>query len=202
MSWWLTHPPDGDLRALLDQELRSARLQRHLASCAACRTRLTALAETARETQLLLAPLRIEVAKSPVPTIHWEEILPVRTTMLRLRPVAVGAAVAALFAATLLVDPMRTTAANWLSIFRTQKIATIETNPKTIENALEGLDQKLSPELVRKLGGVSGPEKLPPMEDTTPAEAAALVSPLLQPAALPAGLPTEPTRWGARRPTT
>jgi hypothetical protein len=202
MSWWLTHPPDGDLRALLDQELRSARLQRHLASCAACRTRLTALAETARETQLLLAPLRIEVAKSPVPTIHWEEILPVRTTMLRLRPVAVGAAVAALFTATLLVDPMRTTAANWLSIFRTQKIATIETNPKTIENALEGLDQKLSPELVRKLGGVSGPEKLPPMEDTTPAEAAALVSPLLQPAALPAGLPTEPTRWGARRPTT
>ena len=202
MSWWLTHPPEGDLRALLDDELRSARLQRHLASCPTCRARLTTLAETARETQLLLRTVRTAVERSPVPQIPWEEILPVQTNRPRLLPIAIGAAVAALFTATLLVDPMRTAAANWLSIFRTQKIATVETDPQAIENAIEGLDQKLSPELVRKLGGVSGPEKLPPMEDTTPAEAAALMAPLLQPARLPAGLPAEPTRWGARRPAT
>lgn len=202
MTWWLTHPPEGDLRAVLDHELRSARLQRHLASCPTCRARLTALARTAQETQLLLSAVRDAVAKSPVPTIPWEEIIPVRTTMPRLRLVAVGAAVLALFTATLLVDPWRAAAANWLSIFRTQKIATIETNPQAIANAIQGLNQKLSPELVRQLAQVSGPERLPDMEDTTPAEAADLMGPLLQPAALPAGLPAEPTRWGARRPAT
>jgi|GEM_PF-2812558 len=202
MSWWLTHPPEGDLRAVLDDELGSARLQRHLASCPTCRARLTVLAETAQETQLLLSAVQGAVAKSPVPTIPWEEILPVKTTMPRLRPVAVGAAVLALFTATLLVDPMRAAASNWLSIFRTQKIAYVETSPKAIANAIEGLEQKLSPELVRKLAQVSGPEELPKMETTTPAAAAELMGPLLQPAIIPGGLPAEPTRWGARRPAT
>jgi hypothetical protein len=202
MSWWLTHPPEGDLRAVLDHELHSARLQRHLAACPTCRARLTTLAATARETQLLLSAVRHSVAESPVPTIPWEEILPVKTTMPRLFPVAVGTAVVALFTATLLVDPLRAAAANWLSIFRTQKIAFVETSPQAIENAMEGLEQKLSPELIRKLGGVSGPEKLPPMETTTPEAATALMEPLLQPAVLPAGLPAEPTRWGARLPAT
>lgn len=202
MSWWLTHPPEGDLRALLDHELESARLQRHLASCPACRARLTELAENAQEAASLLRPLQATVAKSPVPPIHWEEILPVTTTATRWRPVAIGGAVLALFASVLLIDPWRATASNWLSILRTEKIATIETSPQAIANALEGLDQRLSPELVRKLGGVSGPEKLPAMEPTTPEAASELMSPLLQPAVLPAGLPAEPTRWGARRPAT
>jgi hypothetical protein len=186
----------------LDDELRSARLQRHLASCPSCRARLTALAQTARETQLLLGAVRTAAEKSPVPTIRWEEIIPVQTTKPRLLPVAVGGAVLALFTATLLVDPMRAAASNWLSIFRTQKIAYVETNPQAISNAIEGLDQKLSPELIRKLAQVSGPEQLPPMETTTPEVATSLMAPLLQPAVLPAGLPAEPTRWGARRPAT
>lgn len=202
MSWWLTHPTEGDLRAVLDNELRSARLRRHLASCPACRDRLTSLAETARETQLLLGALRTEVAQSPAPTIPWEEILPVKPIMSRVRPVAAGAAVLALFAAILLVDPWRAAAAEWLSIFRTQKIATIETSPEAIANAIQGLDQKLSPDVVRRLAEVSGPEKLPPMVDATPEEAAGLMGPLLQPATLPAGLPAEPTRWGVRRSAT
>lgn len=202
MSWWLTHPPEGDLRAVLDQELRSARIQRHLASCPTCRARLTALARTAQETQQLLSAVRTAAAQSPAPTIPWEEIIPVQRSTPRLFPVAVGAAVAALFAATLFVDPLRAAASNWLSIFRTQKIAYVETNPQAISNAIEGLDQKLSPELIRKLAQVTGPEQLPKMEDTTPAEAARLMEPLLQPATLPAGLPAEPTRWGARRPAT
>lgn len=197
MSWWLTHPPEGDLRAVLDHELHSARLQRHLASCPTCRDRLTQLARSAQATQALLSAVRTAVAQSPVPTIPWEEILPVQSTMLRLRPVAVGAAVAALFTATLLIDPWRATAANWLSIFRTQKIATVETSPQAIEGAIKNLNEKLSPELIRQLARVSGPERLPTMEPTTPAAAADLMGPLLQPAALPAGLPAEPTRWGA-----
>ena len=160
------------------------------------------LTRSARETQLLLSAVQTEVAKSPVPTIHWEEILPVQTTKPRLLPVAVGAAVLALFTATLLVDPLRAAAANMLSIFRTQKIAYIETSPKAIANAIEGLDQKLSPELIRKLAQVNGPDKLPPMETTTPEVATGLMQPLLQPAVLPAGLPAEPTRWGARRSAT
>ena len=123
-------------------------------------------------------------------------------TMPRLFPVAVGAAVLALFTATLLVDPLRVAAANWLSIFRTQKIATIETSPQAIANAIQGLDQKLSPELIRRLAQVSGPEQLPTMETTTPTAAADLMGPLLQPAAIPRGLPAEPTRWGARLPAT
>ena len=202
MSWWLTHPPEGDLRAVLDQELRSARLQRHLASCPACRARMTELASTAQETQRLLSAVQTAVANSPVPTIPWEEILPVQTTMPRLRSIAAVAAVLALFAAMLLVDPLRAAAANWLSIFRTQKIAYVETNPQTIANAIRGLDQKLSPELVRKLAQVSGPERLPRMETTTPEAAAGLMAPLLQPAAIPGGLPAEPTRWGAMLPAT
>ena len=202
MSWWLTHPPEGDLRAVLDHELGSARLQRHLASCPTCRARLTTLARTAQETQLLLSAVRDAVAKSPVPTIPWEEILPVQTTMPRLRPVAVGAAVLALLTATLLVDPWRVAAANWLSIFRTQKIGYVETSPQVIANAIESRDLKLSPELVRRLAQVSGPEKLPPMETTLPSAAADLMGPLLQPAAIPKGLPAEPTRWGAIRPAT
>lgn len=202
MSWWLIHPPEGDLRAVLDHEIRSARLQRHLAACPTCRARLTTLESTARETQLLLSAVRDEAARSPVPTIPWEEILPVQTTMPRMRAVAIGAAVLALFTATLLVDPWRAAAANWLSIFRTQKIATIETNPQVIANAIEGLERKLSPELIRKLAQVSGPEQLPKMETTTPAAAAELMGPLLQPAVIPEGLPAEPTRWGARLPAT
>lgn len=202
MNWWLTHPPDGDLRAVLDHELRSARIQRHLAACPACRARLTALASTARETQLLLETVRSAVDKSPAPTIPWEEIIPVQTTMPRLRFVAVGAAVLALVTATLLVDPWRAAAANWLSIFRTQKIAYVETNPQAIANAIQGLDQKLSPELIRQLAQVTGPEQLPKMEATTPAAAAELMTPLLQPATIPSGLPAEPTRWGARLPAT
>ncbi|HWI66440.1 MAG TPA: hypothetical protein VNT75_31815, partial [Symbiobacteriaceae bacterium] len=202
MSWWLTHPPEGDLRAVLDYELRSARLDRHLASCPTCRARLTALATTAQETQLLLSAVRTSVDKSPVPTIHWEEILPVQRTMPRLFPAAVGGAVVALFAATLLIDPWRATAANWLSVFRTQKIATIETSPKAISNAIEGLEKKLPPELIRKLAQVSGPEQLPKMETTTPEVATGLMAPLLQPAVIPSGLPAEPTRWGARLPAT
>lgn len=202
MSWWLTHPPEGDLRAFLDHELQSPRLQRHLASCSTCRTRLESLSRIAQETRDLLGGLQTSVAKSPAPRIPWEEILPVQTIMPRLRPFAVGGALVALFAAILLVDPWRATAANWLSIFRTKKIAAIEMNQQALANAIGSLDQKLSPELVRKLGGVSGPERLPPMEPTTPSEAAALMGPLLQPAVMPAGLPAEPTRWGARRPAT
>lgn len=202
MSWWLTHPPEGDLRALLDNELRSARLQRHLASCPACRTRLTTLAETAQQTGALLSTMRTAVAKSPVPTIPWKEILPVQTTMPRLRPIAIGGAVLALFASVLFIDPWRATAANWLSIFRTQKITTVETSSQAIESALKTLDQKLSPELVRQLGGMTEPVKLPKMEPTTPEAATALMSPLLQPALLPADLPAEPTRWGAMPPAT
>lgn len=202
MSWWLTHPPEGDLRAVLDHELGSARIQRHLASCPTCRARLTDLAKTAAEAGSLLGALQSAAAKSPVPTIPWEEIIPVQTTMPRLRPIAVGGAVLALFSAILLVDPWRATAANWLSIFRTQKIATIETSPQAIANAIQGLDQKLSPELIRRLAQVSGPERLPTLEPTTPAAAADLMGPLLQPSALPAGLSAEPTRWGAMRPAT
>jgi len=163
---------------------------------------MTVLASTAQETQLLLGAVRTAVAQSPVPTIPWEEILPVKTTMPRLFPIAVGGAVLALFTATLLVDPLRATAANWLSIFRTQKIAYVETSPKAIANAMEGLEQKLSPELIRRLAQVSGPEKLPPMETTTREVATGLMQPLLQPAVLPTGLPAEPTRWGARLPAT
>lgn len=202
MSWWLTHPPEGDLRAVLDNELRSARLQRHLASCPTCRARLQTLSETAQETQLLLSAVRTALAQSPVPTLSWEEILPVQTTMPRLRLVAIAGGVLALFSATLLIDPWRAAAANWLSIFRTQKIAYVETSPQAITNAIEGLDRKLSPELIRKLAQVSGPEQLPKMETTTPAAAAELMEPLLQPAALPKDLPAEPTRWGARRSAT
>lgn len=202
MSWWLTHPPEGDLRAVLDQELRSARLQRHLASCPTCRARLTSLAKTAQETQLLLGAVRTAVETSPAPTIPWEEIIPVQRSMSGLRLAAIGAAIVAIFAATLLVDPLRTAAANWLSVFRTQKIATIETNPQVIANAIQGLEQTLTPEVIRQLAQVSGPEKLPDMVDSTPAEATALMEPLLQPATLPAGLPVEPTRWGVRLPAT
>jgi hypothetical protein len=125
-----------------------------------------------------------------------------QTTMPRLRLAAVGGAVLALFAATLLIDPWRAAAANWLSLFRTQKIATVETNPQAIANAIEGLDQKLSPEVIRQLAQVSGPEHLPRMETTTPEAAAQLMGPLLQPATMPGGLPAEPTRWGARLPAT
>lgn len=202
MSWWLTHPPEGDLRAFLDQELRSGRFERHLASCTTCRARLAALTETAQQTRSLLGALQASVAKSPVPTIPWKEISPVQSSINRLRPVAVGGALVALFTATLLIDPWRATAANWLSIFRTQRIATVETDPRAIANALKGLEQKLSPELVRQLGGVSGPQELPELQTTSPAEAMALMGPLLQPATLPAGLPAEPTRWGAMRPAT
>jgi hypothetical protein len=126
----------------------------------------------------------------------------VKTTMSRLRPIAVAALVLGIFTATLLVDPLRTAAANWLSVFRTQKIALVETDPKVIAGAIEGLDQKLSPELIRQLAQVSGPEGLPDIETTTPEEAAHLMEPLFQPAALPAGLQADPTRWGAMRPVT
>lgn len=202
MSWWLTHPPDGDLRAFLDDELRSARLQRHLASCPACRARLTDLADTARETQLLLSTLQTAAERSPVPTIPWEAIVPMHSTLSRLRPVFVGAAVVALCASILVVDPWRAAAANWLSVFRTQKIAFVETDPKAVAGAIAGMRQKLTPELIRQLAQVSGPEGLPRMEPITPDEAVGLLGPLLQPATIPAGLPAEPTFWAAMRPVT
>jgi hypothetical protein len=123
-------------------------------------------------------------------------------TLSRLRPVAVGGAVLALFTAILLVDPWRAAAATWFSIFRTQKIATVETDPQAIASAIRNLEGRLTPELVRQLAQVSGPQKLPTLEPTTPAAAADLVGPLLQPAAIPRGLPAEPTRWGAMHPAT
>ena len=52
-----THPADGDLRALLDDELPVARrleVEQHAGTCAACRARLAALEAAAQETRALL----------------------------------------------------------------------------------------------------------------------------------------------------
>lgn len=51
------HPPDGDLRALLDGELpaeRRADVEQHARACAGCRDRLASLDAASRETRALL----------------------------------------------------------------------------------------------------------------------------------------------------
>lgn len=79
----LTHPPDGDLRALLDGELPSTHhrtLDEHLAGCATCRARLSALASSAREAAELLdllpntvPELRLQaiVSRARGPRLRW-----------------------------------------------------------------------------------------------------------------------------------
>jgi hypothetical protein len=57
------HPPDGVLRALLDGEASAAarvEVERHLVTCASCRSRLTALEQASAETGRLLTLLAPE----------------------------------------------------------------------------------------------------------------------------------------------
>lgn len=101
-----------------------------------------------------------------------------------------AAAVAAALVVTMSVQPVRALAAQWLSVFRTEKIATVQIDPTQLRPN-EAL-RKLTPELVRKLGRVSGPEQPPHPAPVTLAVAGTIAGPLHQPV-LPAGLPQQPT---------
>ena len=92
------HPADGDLRALLDDELPAARsleVEQHASTCAVCRARLSALDAELQETRALLNLLP---AAEPLPALRIDAIMR-RARRPRLRWGAIAAALA-LFVAT------------------------------------------------------------------------------------------------------
>jgi anti-sigma factor RsiW len=83
------HPADGDLRALLDDELPGAlrlEVERHVATCAACRARLAVLEAAIQETRALF-----DLLPSPEPALRSDAIA-LRARRPRLRWGAIAAA--------------------------------------------------------------------------------------------------------------
>jgi hypothetical protein len=194
--WWLIHPDEGDLRAFLDFELsraRQTRLERHLNHCPACSARLATIASNIAETSARLGPLWLDYASSPIVPLNWEEVIPMRSTKRRILSVAITTSVVALLVTTVAVPSMRAVAADWLSVFRTERIAVVQVDSAELTAALQGAQGSLTPELARQLAHVTGPAQMPAVIPMAQAEAADLVGPLRRPAKLPAGLSPEPS---------
>jgi anti-sigma factor RsiW len=150
MNWpgWF-HPDHGALRASLDDALSppaQQRLSAHLERCSACRQKLTAL-----QSRRLLAQSCLAAADSPVDAqagalrarsrlqqIAQHRSLPIpleEPTMMnklfnrRTRPAWTMAALIAILAVALAFPQVRAAAADFLGLFRVQKIAVVQINP-------------------------------------------------------------------------
>lgn len=115
----------------------------------------------------------------------------------RALPYVAAAAVFVFCVGVIAVPPVRAVAAQWLSVFRTEKIAVVQVGPHNLggsAQALRGLQGRITPELAQQLAHLEGPAQLPQPAPVSTTEAAALVGPLRHLAALPADMPAQPAR--------
>src|SRR5438270_4563752 len=188
------HLSDGILRRIYDEPLAlTASDQAHYDTCAECKTRFQAIANTARATTALLdlpaftpEPVgafrslrariqREEAARPP----RWYERWLVRTTP-RLRPLATPA-IAVLLAATLLTGVAVTGAAQSVfRIFEPHSFAAVQVSPSDFAGSGALLDY----------GPVKWQPEMPKLQEVSDATTAHTLSglPVLLPASLPKGV--------------
>jgi len=148
-------PEEGLLQAYLDGELdvdTAARVAGHLTGCAACRERLLALEELAGSTTAALAPYRRETAATERPLraprmrhLPYRYQHPTKTrrfvNMFQRYKWFAGAAASVLTLAFFLSwAPGRSLAAQFLNIFRMERIQVVEITPEDMAQLTELLD--------------------------------------------------------------
>ena len=147
---------DGILHARIDGQLNepeSMAVERHLADCASCRHKLETLAADAQRVRAALATLEPpaqEVRSDPAfayarfrtqqPAEPRPATLLSRLFATRLRPVWVGAALAAFLIACFSFAPARSWAQRVLAMLRVQKIAVVPVDTAALQGPLSGSD--------------------------------------------------------------
>lgn len=128
-----THLTDGELRAALDGELESARLQ-HLETCAACQARRQQMQIASSETDRLLAFLRLADEPGPAPRVAWARFSqqvsqPKENTMTRTwfyHPIVrFGTAALVLLVLLLAFPTTRALTGQLLNLFRVQQVVVV-----------------------------------------------------------------------------
>ena len=203
-AWWKAHPKPGDLRTFLDGEHPARRhnaILLHLQACPECQTALAAVRADAELAAGAVARLRAAVAAAaPAPgfTTRKEGFPMILPLWRRTLPYTAAAAVVALLVTVVAVPATRTLAAQWLSIFRTERIATVQITDDQLRNAQRSAGSRITPELARQLAEVSGPAALPEPVPVSLAEAAAIAGSLHQPALPEALAAVAPEIWGLK----
>lgn len=151
------HPSDGILRAWQDEALspsEQAEVAGHLATCPACQNRAESLhARTARVAARMaaLAPATHEAippSASVYPRLQArftdskEETATMWSTFIRrYRPLVAGLAALLVLAMMMAFPPVRAAAADFLGLFRVQRIAVIPLDPANLSGDLESSTQ-------------------------------------------------------------
>lgn len=116
----------------------------------------------------------------------------------RFLPHTAAAAALLLLVSAVAVPPVRAMAAQWLSVFRTEKIATVQLPDDQLFGTARMAGARLSLATARQFGEVSGPAQLPQPAPVSLAEAAAIAGGLHQPR-LPSGIDPNPVQvYGLR----
>lgn len=191
--WWIRHPETGELRAYLDGESAGQeRLAAHLRDCRACCARVSELErirqQTAATLALLAADLDAELTNLPIPPLASKEVVPMNAPVRRFLPVAAATAAGLFLVSIVAVPPLRAKAADWLSVFRTEKIATVRIDRSQLQTSIDTLQGKITPEEALRLAGLQGKIQPPSPVAMTREEATALLGNLRAPAQLPADL--------------
>jgi len=144
----MTHLNEGQLRAYLDGELAGKEIQ-HLEGCLYCQQQLKEvkyLADFAHNhlSEFLTSPVQ-DQSNSQQELVHIQQRLNKKEKLMfqnfyknmRMRTTAVVLAISLLLVIVFTVPPIRASAAQFLSIFRAQKVAVLPINSETI-NKISG----------------------------------------------------------------
>lgn len=145
----MTACDEGKLMAFLDGEVSAAEraeIERHLSSCALCRSRLKELEEGRQFVGSLLGAYEARLAKKPVDASSAWQRWSVRqgkkgvlSLLKNVRKGVAAAAAGALVAVVLTLGPVQAAAANFLQIFRVNKVATVRVSQEDIQSILAKL---------------------------------------------------------------
>ncbi|MBA3534790.1 MAG: DUF4367 domain-containing protein [Ardenticatenales bacterium] len=137
------HPTEGDLRAYTDHDLSEAEqgwIKAHLARCTECQQQAAQLRQRAlwAHTRLALLapahpPLSARAARARLAAYSNQDkesrLMKTLPFARQYRPLWSGLAVAAMLLIALMFPPVRALAADFLSLFRVQRIEVVEVNP-------------------------------------------------------------------------
>lgn len=162
------HPKPDVLRALVDGELsadRAEQVREHLSRCPACQDQFRSLQTRTHQAASALAALAPRGEESPRPAYlafarlsggtrktnsQKENIFP----MLKHKPLWTAIAVVAVLAVALSLTPVRAWASEFLSLFRVEKIAVVQFDPRAarqMEEKMSGLEETASSLLEQNL---------------------------------------------------
>ncbi|MFZ7102671.1 MAG: zf-HC2 domain-containing protein [Peptococcaceae bacterium] len=177
------HITEGLLQEYLDHEtteLHKEMIEKHLRQCSLCSAKLTELRELGEFVDNNLAEYTEQIEKIPAHTKGAYERFTSLTgkhkwkglvgKMLNYRKLAAGLAVTIIFATTFFLPPVRQAAADFLHIFRVQKVETVQLNIEDLNKIRDEFMNKVGEIDLKQLGKaaiISQPQtEVMPLADT------------------------------------